>query len=58
MGRKMIKNAASNLVSESLTAEVPVQPDCCKENSMDLLESDAAIEYLCNLTPHRSHCIH
>jgi hypothetical protein len=52
MGRKMIKYAASNLVSE-----VHDQPDCFKENSMDLPKSDAAMEYLCNLPPHRSHCL-
>ncbi|KAK3131212.1 hypothetical protein QOZ80_6BG0503530 [Eleusine coracana subsp. coracana] len=58
MGRKMIKNAASNLVSESLTSEVPDQPDCYKENSMDLLKSDATMEYLCNLPPHRYEAVY
>ncbi|TVU07715.1 hypothetical protein EJB05_41081 [Eragrostis curvula] len=53
MGRKMIKCAAADLVSESLTSEVPVQPDCYKGNGVDLMKSDAAMEYLCNLPPHR-----
>ncbi|PUZ59232.1 hypothetical protein GQ55_4G024000 [Panicum hallii var. hallii] len=53
MGRKMIKCAASDLVSESLTSEAPVESDCHKENGMDLLKSEAAMEYLCNLPPHR-----
>ncbi|RLM55829.1 L-arabinokinase-like isoform X1 [Panicum miliaceum] len=53
MGRKMIKCAASDLVSESLTSEAPVESDCHKENGMGLLKSEAAMEYLCNLPPHR-----
>ncbi|CAN6192994.1 unnamed protein product [Urochloa humidicola] len=53
MGRKMIKCAASDLVSESLTSEAPVQSDCYKENGTGLLKSEAALEYLCNLPPHR-----
>lgn len=53
MGRKMIKCAASDLVSESLTSIAPVESDCHKENGMDLLKSEAAMEYLCNLPPHR-----
>jgi L-arabinokinase len=53
MGRKMIKCAASDLVSESLTSKAPVESDCHKENGMDLLKSEAAMEYLCNLPPHR-----
>ncbi|CAN6220188.1 unnamed protein product [Urochloa humidicola] len=53
MGRKMIKCAASDLVSESLTSEAPVQPDCYKENGTGLLKSEASLEYLCNLPPHR-----
>ncbi|KAF8772151.1 hypothetical protein HU200_006149 [Digitaria exilis] len=52
MGRKMIKCAALDLVSESLTSEAPVQSDY-KQNGMGLLKSEAALEYLCNLPPHR-----
>jgi hypothetical protein len=57
MGRKMIKCAASDLVSESLTSGPPVQSDCYKENGMGVLKSEAALEYLCNLPPHRSHLV-
>ncbi|CAL5049709.1 unnamed protein product [Urochloa decumbens] len=53
MGRKMIKCAASDLVSESLTSEAPVQSDCYKGNGTGLLKSEAALEYLCNVPPHR-----
>nr|CAB3494936.1 unnamed protein product [Digitaria exilis] len=53
MGRKMIKCAASDIVSESLTSEAPVHSDCYKENGTGLLKSEAALEYLCNLPPHR-----
>nr|CAB3471359.1 unnamed protein product [Digitaria exilis] len=52
MGRKMIKCAALDLVSESLTSEAPMQSDY-KQNGMGLLKSEAALEYLCNLPPHR-----
>ncbi|KAL6873876.1 hypothetical protein ACP4OV_013958 [Aristida adscensionis] len=58
MGRKMIKCAASNLVSESITSEAPVQSNCYKENGTDLLKSDAALEYLCNVPPHRYEAIY
>lgn len=56
MGRKMIKCAALDLVSESLTSEAPVQSDY-KQNGTSLLKSEAALEYLCNLPPHRSHLV-
>jgi L-arabinokinase len=54
MGRKMIKCTASDLVSESLTSGSPAQSDCYKENGVGVLKSEAALEYLCNLPPHRS----
>ncbi|KAJ1260746.1 hypothetical protein BS78_10G255900 [Paspalum vaginatum] len=53
MGRKMIKCAASGLVSES-----PVQTCCYKETGMDLLKSEAELEYLCNLPPHRYEAVY
>ncbi|XP_066369481.1 L-arabinokinase-like isoform X1 [Miscanthus floridulus] len=58
MGRKMIKCAASDLVSESLTSGPPVQSDCYKENGMCVLKSEAALEYLCNLPPHRYEAVY
>jgi hypothetical protein len=45
MGRKMIKCAASDVLSESEEYE---------EHGVDLLKSEASMEYLCNLPPHRS----
>ncbi|CAD6338439.1 unnamed protein product [Miscanthus lutarioriparius] len=58
MGRKMIKCAASDLVSESLTSGPPVQSDGYKENGMGVLKSEAALEYLCNLPPHRYEAVY
>ncbi|XP_062234198.1 L-arabinokinase-like isoform X2 [Phragmites australis] len=58
MGRKMIKCAASDLVSKFLTSEAPVQSDCYKEDCTDLLKSEAALEYLCNLPPHRYEAVY
>lgn len=53
MGRKMIKCAASDLVSVSSTSDAPAQSDDYKEKGSDVLKSEASIEYLCNLPPHR-----
>ncbi|KQK17416.1 hypothetical protein BRADI_1g34327v3 [Brachypodium distachyon] len=58
MGGKMIKCAASNLVLISTTSNAPAQSDDYKENGMDLLKSEAAIEYLCNLPPHRYEAVY
>ncbi|KAL6603260.1 hypothetical protein ACP70R_043621 [Stipagrostis hirtigluma subsp. patula] len=58
MGRKMIKCAASDLVSESLASKALVQSNCCKETGTDLLKSEAALEYLCNLPPHRYEAVY
>lgn len=59
MGRKMIKCAASDILSESLSSSVPMQsgdsnPEEYEEHGVDLLKSEASMEYLCNLPPHRS----
>lgn len=59
MGRKMIKCAASDLLSQSFPS-VPMQSsdtnsDDYEEHGVDLLRSEASLEYLCNLPPHRSH---
>ncbi|AQK66868.1 L-arabinokinase [Zea mays] len=58
MGRKMIKCTASDLVSESLTSGSPAQSDCYKENGVGVLKSEAALEYLCNLPPHRYEAVY
>ena len=60
MGRKMIKCDASDLLSELLPSCTSMQsgdsnPDEYEEHGVDLLKSEAAMEYLCNLPPHRSH---
>lgn len=60
MGRKMIKCAASDLLSESLPSCPPIQSgntnsDEYEEHGVDILKSEASLEYLCNLPPHRSH---
>ncbi|CAK7354350.1 unnamed protein product [Dovyalis caffra] len=47
MGRKMIKSRASSTLSRS-------QPsDELEDNSVDLLNAEASLDYLCNLPPHR-----
>ncbi|KAL5223591.1 hypothetical protein ABZP36_010230 [Zizania latifolia] len=58
MGRKMIKCAASNFVLESSNSDAPVQPIDCKQNAIDLLKSEASLEYLCNLPPHRYEAVY
>ncbi|KAG8095271.1 hypothetical protein GUJ93_ZPchr0012g21331 [Zizania palustris] len=58
MGRKMIKCAASNFVLESSNSNAPVQSIDCNQNAIDLLKSEASLEYLCNLPPHRYEAIY
>ncbi|OEL36892.1 L-arabinokinase [Dichanthelium oligosanthes] len=63
MGRKMIKCAASDLLSESLPSCVPMQSgdtnlEEYEEHGVDLLKSEASMEYLCNLPPHRYEAVY
>uniref|UniRef100_A0A0D9VC48 GHMP kinase N-terminal domain-containing protein n=1 Tax=Leersia perrieri TaxID=77586 RepID=A0A0D9VC48_9ORYZ len=63
MGRKMIKCAASDLLSESLPSSPPMQSgdtnsDEYEEHGLDLLKSEASLEYLCNLPPHRYEAVY
>uniref|UniRef100_A0A0E0JVE1 GHMP kinase N-terminal domain-containing protein n=1 Tax=Oryza punctata TaxID=4537 RepID=A0A0E0JVE1_ORYPU len=63
MGRKMIKCAASDLLSESLPSCPPIQSgntnsDEYEEHGVDLLKSEASLEYLCNLPPHRYEAVY
>ncbi|RLN09684.1 L-arabinokinase [Panicum miliaceum] len=63
MGRKMIKCAASDLLSESLPSCVPTlsgdtNPEEYEEHGVDLLKSEASMEYLCNLPPHRYEAVY
>ncbi|KAK6927776.1 Galactokinase, N-terminal domain [Dillenia turbinata] len=52
MGRKIIKSIASAMLDQSITAN-GINHDELDEGGIELLESEAAIEYLCNLSPHR-----
>ncbi|XP_051137394.1 L-arabinokinase-like [Andrographis paniculata] len=45
MGRKVIKSIASALLSQS--------SDDLEEDGVELLENEANLDYLCNLSPHR-----
>ncbi|XP_019707924.1 L-arabinokinase [Elaeis guineensis] len=59
MGRKMIKSAASNLLSQSLASvnapqeEDGMNLDEFEEHSIELLKAESSLDYLCNLSPHR-----
>ncbi|KAL3650983.1 D-arabinose 1-dehydrogenase (NAD(P)(+)) [Castilleja foliolosa] len=60
MGRKIIKSVASELLSQSCGNEsLPqscangVTTDDLEEDGIELLENEASLDYLCNLSPHR-----
>lgn len=53
MGRKMIKSMASGIVSASLRDANGAVPDDLEDDSLPLLRSEASLDYLCNLSPHR-----
>lgn len=54
MGRKMIQSMASTRLSQSLSSTVNgATPDEVEEDGVELLETEASLDYLCNLTPHR-----
>ncbi|KAJ4963559.1 hypothetical protein NE237_023498 [Protea cynaroides] len=61
MGRKMIKSMASLLLSRSLSTDYSPQivdsnginSDEFEEDDCELLEAEASLDYLCNLSPHR-----
>lgn len=59
IGRKIIKSTASVELRSSLSNISSAQqingfnPDEADENSKDLLETEASLDYLCNLSPHR-----
>nr|CAD1825412.1 unnamed protein product [Ananas comosus var. bracteatus] len=64
MGRKMIKSAASGLISQSLSSlGVPQQEDDMNsdeygEQGIELLKDEASLDYLCNLSPHRYEAVY
>ncbi|XP_022731410.1 L-arabinokinase-like isoform X2 [Durio zibethinus] len=53
MGRKMIKAIASTRLSQSLSTANGVSPDELDNDGLELLEIEASLDYLCNLSPHR-----
>ncbi|XP_043713454.1 L-arabinokinase-like [Telopea speciosissima] len=59
MGRKMIKSMASSVMSSFLSTDDSHQLvdgngiDEFEEDDVELLESEASLDYLCNLSPHR-----
>lgn len=58
MGRKMIKSMASERLYSSVSSRNSqkvegINNDETDEKGMDLLEAEAAMDYLCNLSPHR-----
>ncbi|KAK6152151.1 hypothetical protein DH2020_014786 [Rehmannia glutinosa] len=58
MGRKMIKSMASEKLQSSVSNRNSqkvegTNNDETDESSVDLLETEAALDYLCNLSPHR-----
>lgn len=56
MGRKMIKCAASDILSQSFPSTLTQSCDASEEYEkygVDLLKSEVSLQYLCNLPPHR-----
>lgn len=53
MGRKMIKSIASALLSRSQQLVDAINSEEFEEHGINLLEEEASLDYLCNLSPHR-----
>ncbi|XP_030947208.1 L-arabinokinase-like isoform X1 [Quercus lobata] len=53
MGRKMIKSTASSILSRSLPNGDGLNLDDLEDLGVELLEDEASLDYLCNLSPHR-----
>ncbi|KAK4490886.1 hypothetical protein RD792_001601 [Penstemon davidsonii] len=51
MGRKIIKSIASEMLTQS--SANGTTSDDLEEAGVELLETEAALDYLCNLSPHR-----
>ncbi|KAL6985073.1 D-arabinose 1-dehydrogenase (NAD(P)(+)) [Sarracenia purpurea var. burkii] len=49
MGRKMIKSTASTMLSQTSNGNT----DELEEDAVELLQTEASLDYLCNLSPHR-----
>lgn len=53
MGRKMIKSTASSILSRSLPNGDGLNLEDLEDVGVELLEDEASLDYLCNLSPHR-----
>lgn len=53
MGRKMIKSVASSILSQSMSIANGGNPEELEDEGIELLETEASLDYLCNLSPHR-----
>lgn len=58
MGRKIIKSTASEMCSQSCPNGNGNNPDELEEYAIELLQDEASLDYLCNLTPHRFEAIY
>lgn len=56
MGRKMIKSMASSILSQSVSNGNGGNPEELEDEGIELLETEASLDYLCNLSPHRYPC--
>lgn len=53
MGRSIIKYTASTMLSGTLSNGNGTNQDELEEDGLELLENEASLDYLCNLSPHR-----
>ncbi|KAG2691757.1 hypothetical protein I3760_08G021800 [Carya illinoinensis] len=53
MGCKIIKSIASSMLPQSLSSANGVNLDELEDDNVELLEAEASLDYLCNLSPHR-----
>ncbi|KAK3010230.1 hypothetical protein RJ639_010920 [Escallonia herrerae] len=53
MGQKMIKLAASAMLSPTPSSNNGMTTDELDDSSIELVEAEASLDYLCNLSPHR-----
>ncbi|KAF5456554.1 hypothetical protein F2P56_026024 [Juglans regia] len=53
MGRKMMKSIASSMLSQSLPSSSGENIDEYEDDGVELIEAEASLDYLCNLSPHR-----
>lgn len=53
MGRKMIKSMASSILSQSVSNGNGGHPEELEDEGIELLATEASLDYLCNLSPHR-----